>query len=153
MAQLVRAKTVIYWLVVALLRFLERVIEYWMGGGRLSGIPDYAAVHFPWHRFLAVQIWIFTLFLIYTTAAELGALFGEGEITRIVFTRGSSQLKLTRRQRIRTPVKLTRLTGAHTLDELRDPHGGSCRDARADPRTFDAQGEVAPLIRGAKHRV
>jgi hypothetical protein len=135
MAQLVRAKTVIYWLVVPLLRFLECMIEYWMGGGRLSGIPDYAAVHFPWHRFSAVQIWIFTLFLIYAPAAELSALFGEGETTRIVFTRGSSQLKLTRRQRIRTLVKLTRLTGAHTLDELRDPHTA-------------AHAEMLGLIRG-----
>jgi hypothetical protein len=37
-------KTFIYWLVVALLRLLERVIEYWIGGGRLAGIPDYLAV-------------------------------------------------------------------------------------------------------------
>jgi hypothetical protein len=115
-------KTFIYWLVVALLRFLERVFEYWSGGGTLSGIPEYVRVHFPWHQFFAVQIWIFTLFLIYATAAELSALFGEGEITRIFLTRGSSQMKLTRRQRIRTLVKVTRPTDVHTLNELRDPH-------------------------------
>jgi hypothetical protein len=114
-------KTVIYWLVVAVLRFLERVIEYWAAGGRFAGIPEYVAVHFPWHRFLAVQIWIFTLFLVYTTAAELTALFGEGEIVKIFLTRSSSQMKLTRRQRIRTLVRITRLTEAHTLEELRDP--------------------------------
>jgi hypothetical protein len=118
-------KTVIYWLVVASLRFLEKVIEYWTGGGRFSGIPEYVAVHFPWHRFLAVQIWIFTLFLIYTTAAELNALFGEGEIVKVLLTRSSSQMKLTRRQRIRTLVRLTRLTETHTLDELRDPHAAA----------------------------
>jgi pullulanase/glycogen debranching enzyme len=33
---------------------------------------------------------------------------------------GSSELKLSRRQRIRTLVRLSRLTEAHTLDELRD---------------------------------
>ena len=115
-------KTVIYWLVVGLLRFLERVIEYWAGDGTFSGIPEYVAIHFPWHRFLAVQIWIFTLFLIYATAAELSALFGEGEITKIFLTRGSSQMKLARRQRIRALVRLTHLTERHTLDELRDPH-------------------------------
>jgi hypothetical protein len=115
-------KTFIYWFVVALLRLLERVIEYWIGGGRLIGIPEYLAVHFQWHQFFAIQIWVFTLFLIYATAAELSALFGEGEITRIFLTRGSSEMKLTRRQRIRTLVKLTRLTDAHTLNELRDPH-------------------------------
>jgi hypothetical protein len=31
-------------------------------------------------------------------------------------------MKLTRRQRIRTLVKLARLTEAHTLTELGDPH-------------------------------
>jgi hypothetical protein len=81
-------KTGIYWLVVAILRFLERVIDYWTGGGRLSGIPDYVALHFPWHQFLATQIWIFTLFLIYATAAELSALLGEGEIARVLFSPG-----------------------------------------------------------------
>jgi hypothetical protein len=119
-------KTVIYWSVVAVLRFLENVIKYWAGGGKFSGIPEYVAVHFPWHRFFAVQIWIFTLFLIYATASELNALFGEGEIRKIF---------LTRRQRIRTLVKLTRLTEAHTLDELRDPHA-------------PAHAEMLGLIRG-----
>jgi len=113
-------KTFVYWLVVALLRFLERVIEYWAGGGTLSGIPEFVA-HFSWNRFAAVQIWILVLFLIYTTAAELNALFGEGEMPKIMFTRGSPQVKLTRRQRIRTVVKLTRLTDAHSLIELSDP--------------------------------
>jgi hypothetical protein len=114
-------KTFLYWLVVALMRFLERVIEYCMGGGRLSGIREYVAVQIAWHQFFGVQIWIFTLFLIYTTAAELSALFGEGELTRIFFTRSLLQMKLTRRQRIHTLVKLTRLAEAHTITVLGDP--------------------------------
>jgi hypothetical protein len=108
-------------LVVTSLRFLERVIEDWVGGERFAGIPEHFAVHILWNRFLGVQIWIFTLFLIYTTAAELSALFGEGEIVKIFLTRGSSQMKLTRRQPIRTLVKLTRPTETYTMDELRDP--------------------------------
>jgi hypothetical protein len=107
------------------MRFLECMIEYWMGGGRLSGIREYVAVQFPGHQLFAVQIWIFTLFLIYTTAAELSALFGEGELTRIFFTRSLSQMKLTPRQRIRTLVKLMRLTEAHTLTGLGDPHAAA----------------------------
>jgi hypothetical protein len=86
-------KTVIYWMVVALLRLLERVIEYGKGGGGLSGIPEYLELHFNWHQFFAVQIWIFTPFLVYTTAAELNALIGNGEIKRILYTCGSSQMK------------------------------------------------------------
>jgi hypothetical protein len=121
MIQPVLFKTVVYCVVVFLVRVLEKIIEYGLGGGTISGIPDYVAQHFTWHRFAAIQIWIFVLFLIYTTFAELNALFGHGELFKILITRRSSELKLTRRQRIRTLVKLSRLTDAHALDELRDP--------------------------------
>jgi hypothetical protein len=115
-------KTVIYWLMVGLLRFLERVIEYLSGGGRLRDVPEFVSAHFSWSQFAAVQIWIFVLFLIYATAAELSALFGEGEMVRIFLTRGSPQVKLIRRRRIRTLVKLTRLTEVHPIEELKDSH-------------------------------
>jgi len=113
-------RTLVYFAVVFVVRFLEKIIEYWFGGGTLAAIPEYMAEHFSWHRFAAIQIWIFVLFLIYVTATELNTLFGDGELSKILFTRRSSQLKLTRRQRIRTLVSLSRLAGAHTLDELAD---------------------------------
>ena len=113
-------KTVIYWAVVFLVRFLEKLGHYWFTGGTLSGISEYVAKNFSWNRFVAIQIWIFVLFLIYTLGAELNSLFGNGELMKILFTRRSSELKLSRRQRIRTLVRLSRLTEAHTLDELRD---------------------------------
>ena len=53
---------------------------------------------FAWRRFAAVQIWIFVLFLVYTTAAELSELFGHGELRRLFFERSASDLKLMRRQ-------------------------------------------------------
>ena len=113
-------KTIIYCVVVLLVRILEQVVKYFLAGGAFSGIPDYIANHFSWNRFIAIQIWIFILFLIYTMAAELNSLFGSGELVRILFTRRSSELKLQRRQRIRALVKLSRLTEAHSLEELRD---------------------------------
>ena len=113
-------KTVIYCAVVLLVRFLERLGKYWFAGGSLSGIPEYVANHFSWNRFIAIQIWVFVLFLIYTIGAELNSLFGSGELAKILFTRRSSELKLRRRQRVRALVKLSRLTEAHSLDELRD---------------------------------
>ena len=90
-------KTVVYTIVVLLVRFLERLVEYWFGGGTIAGLPDYVAHHFSWHWFAAVQIWTFVLFLIYTSATELSALFGPGELIKILFTRRPSELKLTRR--------------------------------------------------------
>jgi hypothetical protein len=55
-------------------RFLEKIIEYRFGGGTLAGIPAYVTEHFSWHRFAAIQIWIFVLFLIYVTATEFMSL-------------------------------------------------------------------------------
>lgn len=86
-------KTIVYWAVVFLVRFLEKLIEYFFAGGNLSGIPDYVATHFTWHRFTAIQIWIFVLFLIYTSVIELNARFGDGLMFKIFFSKPSSELK------------------------------------------------------------
>ena len=114
-------KTVVYWAVVFVARFLEKLIEYLLDGGRIGGIPEYVTTHFTWHRFAAIQIWIFVLFLIFVAADELNTLFGHGELYKIFFTRRSSQLKLTRRQRVRKLVELDRLTEAHGVGQLSDP--------------------------------
>jgi hypothetical protein len=90
-------KTTLFFLVVFVVRFLEKLVEYWLGGGTVSGIPDYVARHFTWHRFAAIQIWIFVLFLIYTSIAELNAVLGEGELLRMIFTRRSSDPRPSRR--------------------------------------------------------
>jgi hypothetical protein len=87
MIQSILFKTIVYWSVVFLVRFLEKLVEYWFGGGTISGIPDYIANHFTWHRFAAIQIWIFVLFLIYTSVANLNARLGKGELVKIFFTR------------------------------------------------------------------
>jgi hypothetical protein len=60
-------KTVVYCTVVFLVRVLEKVVEYWFGGGTIGGIPDYVAHNFSWHWHAAIQIWIFVLFFIYTS--------------------------------------------------------------------------------------
>jgi len=88
-------KTLVYWLVVFVVRFLEKLIEYFIHGGRLSGISDYVVTHFTWHRFAAIQIWIFVLFLVYTSVAELSARLGDGELRKIFFTRRPSQIPQT----------------------------------------------------------
>jgi hypothetical protein len=88
-------KTIVYWAVVFLVRFLEKLVEYLFAGGTLSGIPEYVATHFTWHRFTAIQIWIFVLFLIYTAVEELNARLGDGELMNIFFTRRSPVMKPT----------------------------------------------------------
>lgn len=83
-------KTIIYWAVVFLVRFLEKLIEYLFAGGTLGGIPEYVATHFTWHRFAAIQIWIFVLFLLYTSVEELNLRLGEGALRKIFFSRRSA---------------------------------------------------------------
>jgi hypothetical protein len=82
-------KTIVYWAVVFLVRFLEKLCEYLFSGGTFAGIPTYVTTHFTWHRFAAIQIWIFVLFLIYTSVSELNALLGDGELKKMFFTRSS----------------------------------------------------------------
>ena len=74
-------KSIVYWAVVFLVRFLEKLGEYLFAGGTLSGLPEYVSTHFTWDRFAAIQIWIFVLFLVYTSLAELNAHLGHGELT------------------------------------------------------------------------
>ena len=95
MIQSVLFKTIVYWAVVFLMRFLEKLVEYLFAGGTLSRIPEYVAAHFTWHRFAAIQIWIFVLFLIYTSVEELNARLGNGELMKIFFTGRSSIMKPT----------------------------------------------------------
>ena len=57
---------------------MEKLVEYLFAGGTLSGIPKYVSTHFTWDRFAAIQIWIFVLFLVYTSVAELNARLGNG---------------------------------------------------------------------------
>ena len=64
--------------------------EYLIHGGTLSEIPEYVTTRFTWHRFAAIQIWIFVLFLIYTSIAELNAVLGGGRIGKIFFARRSA---------------------------------------------------------------
>src|SRR5260370_41173972 len=87
MIQSILFKTVVYWTVVLLVRFLEKLVEYCFGGGTVGGIPDYIANHFTWHRFAAIQIWIFVLFLIYTSVADLNARLGKCQLVKLFFSR------------------------------------------------------------------
>ena len=87
-------KTFVYWAVVFVARLLEGMAEYWIDGGAFGGTLNYLVTHFSWHRFVAIQIWIFVLFLVYTFITELNARLGEGELTRMVFGRGHAKPRL-----------------------------------------------------------
>jgi hypothetical protein len=122
-------KTIVYTFLVFVVRLLEALVHYLIQGGGVGdgGFLNELLGSFSWDHFIAVQMWIFVLFLVYVAASELNALVGDGELFKIFFTRRSSELKSTRRARIRLLVRLSRLTDAHSLDVLSDaktpPHG------------------------------
>jgi hypothetical protein len=118
-------KTFVYWAFVFIARFFEEIVRYVFEHGTLSGVASYMITQFSWHRFIFIQIWILVLFLIYVTAAEFNTLFGQGEVKRLLFTHGSSELKLARRQRIRALVRLSHFAADHTAAELADPAGAA----------------------------
>jgi hypothetical protein len=89
MIQPILFKTIVYWAVVFVVRFLEKLVEYLFAGGSLRAMPEYVATHFTWHRFAAIQIWIFVLFLIYTSVEELNGRLSDGKLMKIFFTKHS----------------------------------------------------------------
>jgi hypothetical protein len=120
-------KTLVYWVFVFIARLLEVLVEFCMQGHPLREFLPHLVSTFDWHRFAAIQIWIFVLFLTYVTASELNQLFGHGELRRIFVTHQSSELQLSRRQRIRELVRLSRLADAHPLDEFSNPTSAAHR--------------------------
>ncbi|HET7881089.1 MAG TPA: hypothetical protein VFL55_09395 [Acetobacteraceae bacterium] len=85
------SKTVFYWACVFIARLLEGYVHFIIDEGRLVGFFPFVLEHFSWHRFLFIQIWIFVLFLLYTTGAELNQALGKGELRRILFARGGAR--------------------------------------------------------------
>ena len=118
-----------YTLFVFVARLIEAFIHYLVQGGILGGerFIEHLVGTFSWSHFIAVQLWLLVLFLIYVTASELTHLFGNGELFKVFFTRRSSELKSSRCARIRLLARLGRLTEAHSIEVL--------SDARSAPHT------------------
>jgi hypothetical protein len=115
-------KTVFYSVIVFAARLLERFVHYSVvEHNRPRGFASYTMSTFSWDRFLAINLWIMALFLIYVTASEVAHLFGRGELWRLFFTSRPTELQLNRRQRIRELIHLSRLMDAHPFADFRDP--------------------------------
>ena len=81
-------KTVFYSVIVFIARLLERFIHFAIVERNPPGeFLSFLTSAFSWHRFFAINLWIFVLFLIYVTATELGRLFGPGENSSAVLER------------------------------------------------------------------
>jgi len=129
LAQPILFKSAVYTVFVFVARLIEALIHYLIAGGVIGhgGFLEDLASNFSWHQFIAVQLWLFVLFLIYVTGSEVSGLVGDGELFKIFFIRRSTELKATRRARIRLLVQLAHLTDAHSIDELHDPRTAAHR--------------------------
>jgi hypothetical protein len=114
-------RTVFYTLIVFVVRILERFIHLAIDQRGFTLAFGEAIDEFSWRRFAAIQIWLFTCFLIYVTATELSALLGEGQLFRLFFRHRSSEHRLTRRQHVRALMELSRLAETTPRDRLLDP--------------------------------
>jgi hypothetical protein len=114
-------KTIFYWGIVFFARLLERFVHFAIiERNSPADFPAYLITTFSWHRFFAISLWIFVLFLIYVTVTEVSHLFGSGELRRLFFTSRPSDLQLNRRQRMRELLHLSRLADAHSTAEFRN---------------------------------
>jgi chromate transport protein ChrA len=113
-------KALFYTLVVLVVRLAERFIHLAIDDRGFAAALDLAVYDFSWRRFAAIQIWIFTCFLIYVTATELSRLLGEGQLFRLFFRHRSNQHRLTRRQHVRALMELSRLAEMTPREQLLD---------------------------------
>ena len=127
-------KSCFYWAMVFIARLLEHWIKYLAAHHPLGTFLPHMIASFSWSQFIAVQLWIFVLFLIYVTASELNHLFGEGELWHILLTSRPSEFPLNRRQRVLELVRLSKLADTHSVDEFRDP-------------TSAAHGQLVDIVR------
>ena len=119
-------KTGVYWVAVFFARVAERFVTFSLVEGNHAGdFPGYLVSSFSWHRFIAISLWIFVLFLIYVTASEFSQLFGPAEMRRLLFAYRPSELQLTRRQRARELMRLNRLADEHDVLAFHDPRSAA----------------------------
>lgn len=121
-------KTAIYWVAVFFARLAERFLHFLVDGNSPLDFGAYLISDFSWHRFVAISLWIFVLFLIYVTAAEFSQLIGPAEMRRLLFAYRPSQLQLNRRQRVRELMRLSRLADDHEIEEFYDTGSAAHRE-------------------------
>jgi hypothetical protein len=123
-------KALCYTILVLFARLLEGLVHFLSEGGGLGGGRFLADIlgQFSWPHFIAVQLWVLVLFLVYVTAHELNTLFGDGELARLLFRSRSTEAKAERRARIRLLTRLGRLTEAYAPAELVKPDSTAHRE-------------------------
>jgi hypothetical protein len=124
-------KAALYCVFVFFARLIEASVEDWLRGTPFSE----TVAKFSWRRFMAIQIWLFVLFLIYVKLSELNRLLGERGLYGLLFDHRPAELSSGRRQRTQPLAELSGLTASHTPEELAD-------------RASSTHAELMQLLRG-----
>src|SRR5438034_6827066 len=78
-------KTVIYWLLSAVIHYLERLIDFWRETGGFVAGNEKLLAEIVWPHFWAIQIILFVLIAMYCTVHELVRVIGLETVLRIFF--------------------------------------------------------------------
>ena len=78
-------KTTIYLVVAGVIHYLERLIDFSRQAGGIVPGNEKMLVDMVWPHFLAVQIILFVLILMYCTAHELVRVIGKEKMLRLFF--------------------------------------------------------------------
>jgi hypothetical protein len=78
-------KTVLYWLVSAVIHYLERLIDFWRETGSFVAGNEKLLSEIIWPNFFAIQILLFVLIAMYCTVHELVRVIGKEKALRIFF--------------------------------------------------------------------
>jgi hypothetical protein len=78
-------KTVIYWLISAVIHYLERLVDFWRQTGSFVAGNQKLLAEIIWPHFWAIQILLFVLIAIYCTMHELVRVIGKEKVLRIFF--------------------------------------------------------------------
>ena len=78
-------KTVIYWLIAALIYYLERLLEFSRQAGGIVAGNEKLLAEIVWPHFWAIQIILFVLILMYCIGRELVRVIGRDKALRLFF--------------------------------------------------------------------
>ena len=78
-------KTVIYWLIAALIHYLERLLEFSRQAGGIVAGNEKLLAEIVWPHFWAIQIILFVLILMYCIGRELVRVIGRDRALRLFF--------------------------------------------------------------------
>jgi hypothetical protein len=78
-------KTAIYFLVAALVHYLERLADFWKEAGSLAAGNQKLLAEIVWPHFWAIQILLLVLIFFYCTMHELVRVIGRDKVLEIFF--------------------------------------------------------------------